>query len=136
MKKASTKNLPVMQCFLACESVSESSGKRSLHSLFDNIFLGDFPSVFKPFFVFARLWGGSGKHTIAITCIGPDGKQFGKAVPMSAKLALNAGAEIGVQIGTLPLLKPGVLTFALLLDGKPLGWPLRITIGKAPKGAK
>ena len=107
-----------------------------MHSLFDNIFLGDFPGVFKPFFIFARVWGGSGKHTLAPTCILPDGKQLGKIAQMSAKLTPNTGTEVGVEIGAIPLQKPGVLTFELLLDGKPLGWPCRIAIAKVPKEVK
>ena len=131
--------LPQMQCFLSCEAISqEPSGKRSLHGIFDKVSVPEFPGVFKPFSLFAILWGGSGKRTITLRGTDQDGKPLVDETPVTiaAKFTPKTGNELQIQIGMLPLVKPGVITFDLRVDGKRCGWPCIITIEKAPKVTK
>jgi len=130
-KKASI--LPVMHCFLSCDGVSqEIGGKRSLHGLFDQIFATEFPTVFKPFSLFVRLMGGSGKHTVTIQGTGTDEMPIGTHKSIDCKFKPTIGVEMVVQISPVPLLKPGVVRFVVNIDGKPIGWPCEITVGKVP----
>ena len=130
-KRAS--DLPVMHCFLSCDGVSsEPSGKRSLHGLFDQIFATEFPTQFKPFALFVRLMGGSGKHAVTIQGTGTDEKLVGTHKSIDSKFKPTMGAEVVVQISPLSLLKPGVVRFVVNIDGKPIGWPCEITVGKLP----
>jgi len=131
-KKAS--DLPVMHCFLSCDGVShEPSGKRSLHGLFDQIFATEFPTQFKPFALFVRLMGGSGKYTVTIQGTGTDGKLVGTHESIDSKFKPTMGAEMVVQISPLALLKPGVVRFVVNIDGKQIGWPCEITVDKISK---
>jgi len=128
---------PEMKAFLACEIASkdDASGKVSLLSIFDLIWAEQFPGLFRPFCLYAKVASGSGKHEIHVEGTGADGKPFGAARKVKLKFNAAGTADLIIQIGLMPLAGPGVVTLKLFMDGKQVGWPCEIQVkkGKSPQ---
>jgi hypothetical protein len=129
--------LPEMRCFLPCEFVSTDPGtsKTSLYGVFDTINFDEFPALFKPFSLFVKLVGANGKHTIAMTGIGTNGKPFDMNVSVDIDLTKSPGADITVAVNSVVFTRPGIVQFVLKCDGHPIGWPceIRVATRKARK---
>src|SRR5438552_5960341 len=92
------RNKPVMRAFLACEIASkdDASGKASLLGIFDLIWADQFPGLFRPFCLYAKVVGGSGKTEVHVDGTGVDGKSLG--IQRKVKLKFNAACAADLII--------------------------------------
>jgi hypothetical protein len=86
--------------------------------------------MFRPFFLFAKVSGGSGKAKIELERIGTDGKPFSKPGHVPVKFGPNGRADIVIQISFTPLAGEGRLKFNLHINGQAVGWPCEIQVKK------
>lgn len=129
MAKKKPKREINLKCFISCEHATlDPNGKQTLYALFDSIFVDKFPGLFRPFCLFAKLTGGSGKAKLSLDAFGPNGKVIFRHKPIDIILNPKEGNDITMQIGTMPLERHGRVRFVLNINSKAVGWPCEIRV--------
>ncbi|MEK6769344.1 MAG: hypothetical protein AABY85_10205 [Gemmatimonadota bacterium] len=127
---------------LVCDhALIDQAGKLSVLGIFERIWVERFPAVHPRLHLVLRLKGRRteiGDHAIVITLNDGDGRevlrgdgqvQFGE--PPAGITEVEAGAVLAFDV---PLEKPGVYTFDILVDGE-LAAQVPITVSQMPAPA-
>jgi hypothetical protein len=136
VEKRAKIRLPELRCFVACDNAAPSDGKTNLFGVFDTIWVEQVPSAFRGFVLFAKLFGGSGKHELVIEGMGTKGRPIGKHPKIELTLKPNRGADLVTHIGPIPLENLGVIKFLIKVSGHAVGWPCEIRVRKKPQVKK
>jgi hypothetical protein len=137
-QKASSKRvgqLPELELLATCDAVSRdpSTKKASLYGLFDSISVEKLPTV-AVFSLYAKLFGGSGSHDIAVRVTGPDGKPTeGPVDKGTLDCHPDQGAELSIHMLGFPIKKTGTYQLALHSGSKMLGRPCKIRVSRRKK---
>lgn len=130
---AQGKTYPEVLLFAACDGVSRdpNTGKPTLYGIFDRLTVTKVPSAAPPFTVFAKLFGGSGKHDIGLRIVGPKGRQVDNTIGITtADFKPNRGVTLQISVQGLTLSKLGPHLIHLVSGRKSLGRPCRIFVEK------
>ncbi|MDA1050632.1 MAG: hypothetical protein O3C40_09140 [Planctomycetota bacterium] len=128
---------PQLGYILVCDAVTRDPNKKVNHYGVFNRINGDKLPLVARFAVFARLYGGSGKHKVAIELIGPDGKTADSATPTVVEADCKPEGFIELEGDvTIIFSKPGDYYFLVKSGRRTLGrsYPIHVVIAGTPKG--
>jgi hypothetical protein len=107
---------------ILCDAHGKVGGKDCIYGVFNRIYVGRFPATHELCSLAFELWTDPGDHMMSITVRNTDGQDV---VPPLAPQPLPIGpagqGSGAVQIRGLPLAKPGIYSFILILDGEEVG---------------
>lgn len=130
--------LPEAYALIACDSIETSTSigsKPTLRGAFDVIVVPGPDEPARPFSLFTKLFGGSGKHSIGLDLVSPSGKSVSLGEPQIVELEANQVVQGVSVVGAILFPEEGVWKVYNVVDGNRIGSPC-VLIVKHPKVAK
>ena len=131
------KERPQLSALMLCDALvrDPNSGKANLFGVFDKFVIPAVPAVTTPFWVYARLKGGSGKFTVGVMLSKPGSKnpEYQGNTNVVVPCAKKRGSDLGILVQQLQVTKFGHFEFHLTLDEKPIGQPYAVEVERPPK---
>jgi hypothetical protein len=107
---------------ILCDAHGKVGGKDCVYGIFNRIFVGRFPAVHEMCFLAFEVWTTPGDHKLGVRIRNTDGGDVVPPMgPLDMKVAQAGQASGAIQLKNLPLEKPGIYTFEIVIDDEPVG---------------
>ena len=107
---------------ILCDAHGKVGGKDCIYGVFNRIFVARFPARHELCYLAFELWTEPGKHQLSVRITNTDGEDIVPAMgPLDMEVGESGQGSGAIQLRHLPLEKPGILSFLMLIDGTELG---------------
>lgn len=107
---------------ILCDAHGKVGGKDCLYGVFNRIFVGRFPATHEMCYLAFELWTSPGQHKLGVRIRNTDGADVVPPLgPLDMNVAPVGQASGAIQLRHLPLEKPGIYSFVVVVDGEEVG---------------
>ena len=107
---------------ILCDGHAKVGQKDCILGVFNRIFVQRFPASHESCFLAFEIWTAPGKHELKVKIVDSDTKDVVPELgPLEMQVHQVGQGSGSIQLRGLPLPKPGIYSFILMLDGERVG---------------